>query len=259
MKKKKNTVPPLLAQRVAIVTGGAAGLGRSIAHLFANHGAVGAILDLDGRATEAAAPDGWLPLKADVTDEMSLANTFQATATHFGRLDIVVANAGCVPSWASVADLEFEQWDRVFAVNVRGVAATIKQAVPYLKANGGSVIVMASTSAWRAQAGQCLYTATKHAVLGIVRAAAQDLGPMGIRVNALGPGPVATDAMRGRIEARRNLTNLNVEEALESYGMETALGRIATEADVAQTAVFLASDLASGLTGMVAPIDCGWS
>jgi NAD(P)-dependent dehydrogenase (short-subunit alcohol dehydrogenase family) len=249
---------PLLANRVALITGGAAGLGRSIAHTFAQFGATGTVLDIDGLAVRAAAPDGWLPVETDVTDESGLLAAYEATVSRFGRLDIVVANAGLVPRWASVTQLQFDEWDRVFAVNVRGVAATIKQAVPHLSAKGGSIIAMASTSSWRARAGQCLYTATKHAVLGIVRAAAQDLGPMGIRVNALGPGPVATDAMRARIEKRRELTGLDVEAALKRYGSQTALGRIASHTDVAHMAVFLASDLASGITGTVAPIDCGW-
>lgn len=252
------SAPKLLAGKVAIVTGGGAGLGKKIAQTFAKYGGHGAVLDIDDKAIDLSAPDGWLPIMADVTDETSLAEAIRKAAAHFGRIDVVVANAGLVPRWAPVADLDFDLWDRIFAVNVRGVAATIKHSIPYMKPHGGSIIAMASTSAWRARAGQCLYTATKHAVLGIVRASAQDLGPAGIRVNALGPGPVATDAMRGRIEARQDITNLNVTAAIDSYGAETALGRIATEDDVAQTAGFLASDLSAGITGTLVPVDCGW-
>lgn len=252
------SAPKLLTGKTAVVTGAGAGLGKNIAQTFAKYGACGAVLDIDEMAIGLAAPDGWLSIKADVTDETSLAEAFGKTAAHFGRIDIVVANAGVVPRWAPVADLDFDLWDRVFAVNVRGVAATIKQSVPHMKPHGGSIIAMASTSAWRARAGQCLYTATKHAVLGIVRASAQDLGAANIRVNALGPGPVATQAMRERIKARQDITNLDEEAALESYGAEAALGRIATETDVAHAASFLASDLSAGITGALIPVDCGW-
>ena len=223
----------LLAGRIAVVTGAARGLGAAIAARLRQEGAVVQGLDL---------PD------CDVTEEAQVA----AAMARLPHLDILVANAGVVPPWRGVEALDFAEWDRVFAVNVRGVAACMKHAAPRMGA-GGAILAMASLNAERAAVGQALYTATKHAVLGLVRAAALDLGPRGIRVNAIGPGPIATAALRGRIAAR----GTPADQALASEAARTALGRIATEAEVANTALFLVSDLASGITGKMLRVDGG--
>lgn len=247
----------LLKDKVALVTGGANGLGRAIAGALAREGAVGHCLDV-GDASQAM-PEGWRLLAGDVTREADMASAFTDVAKAFGRLDVVVANAGVVPPWSETEHVDLEEWDRVFAVNVRGVMATLKHAVPPMKAEGGSIIAMASLNAWKAHPRQAMYTATKHAVLGIVRAAALDLGRYGIRVNAIGPGPIATDALRGRVARRASEGGTPVEQAFVEMAAESALGRIATEEDVARTAVFLASDLSSGQTGILVPVDCGMS
>ncbi len=240
---------------VAWVTGAAAGLGQRITQRFAEAGAKG--LAFDVAELSRALPPGWFGQRGDVADEAGLARAIAKIENSFGRLDIVVANAGVVPPWCSIDAMDFEHWDEVFAVNVKGVAATIKQAVPLMKENGGSIIATASLNAYRGHAGQCLYTATKHAVLGIVRAAAQDLGRYGIRVNAVAPGPIPTDALVGRLAARAKDGGLTVEEARSQYDAETALGRMASEDDVAGTALFLASDLSAGVSGQFVPIDAG--
>ena len=121
---------------------------------------------------------------------------------------------------------------------------------------GGAIVVMASMNAARAHKHQCLYTATKHAVLGIVRATALDLGRRGIRVNALAPGPISTEALLARMENRAAKGGASVEAALAAAS-DTALGRMATEADVARAALFLASDFSGGMTGALLPIDGG--
>jgi NAD(P)-dependent dehydrogenase (short-subunit alcohol dehydrogenase family) len=244
--------PELLAGRVALVTGGARGLGAAIAAAFARSGATGSVVDVEAGAS----PDGWLALAVDVTDEETIAGAVAATVERFGRLDVVVANAGVVPPWTETSELDLEELDRVLAVNVRGVAATIKHAVPALRERGGSIVVMASLNAHRAHPRQHAYTASKHAVLGLARSAALDLGRFGIRVNALGPGPVLTDALRGRIERRAAEGGLPAEEALREYA-DTAIGRMVTEQDVANAALFLASDLSAGITGALLPVDGG--
>ena len=153
--------------------------------------------------------------------------------------------------------IDLALWDEVFAVNVRGVMATIKAAVPAMKQRGGSIVVMGSLTSRQGHARQCLYTATKHAVLGIVRCTALDLGRYAIRVNALGPGPIATEALRGRLARRAAEGGPAVEEALRRHASDAALGRMTTELDVANAALFLASDLAAGVTGQIVPVDSG--
>jgi NAD(P)-dependent dehydrogenase (short-subunit alcohol dehydrogenase family) len=192
----------LLEDKVALVTGAAAGIGRTIVRHLADAGALGLGFDVAAHCPDL--PRDWLALQGDVCSEL-------------------------------------DEWDRVFAVNVRGVAATIKHAVPLMKPTGGSIIVMGSLNSRRAHPAQCLYTASKHAVLGIVRAVALDLGRFDIRVNALGPGPIATEALVDRIKTRAEGGGPAAKEALQQYAAETALGRIASEDDVARTALFLAS------------------
>jgi NAD(P)-dependent dehydrogenase (short-subunit alcohol dehydrogenase family) len=227
----------MLSGRVAVVTGAARGLGAAIAARLAQEGAVVHGLDL---------PD------CDVTEEAQLA----AAMARLPRIDILVANAGLVPPWRAVDALDLAEWDRVFAVNVRGAAASMKHAVPRMP-RGGAILAMASINAEVAAASQALYTASKHAVLGLVRAAALDLGPRGIRVNALAPGPIATEALQARIAARHAGGGLAPTAALAAEAARTPLGRIATEQDVANTALFLVSDLAAAITGRMLRVDAG--
>jgi NAD(P)-dependent dehydrogenase (short-subunit alcohol dehydrogenase family) len=254
---KESPVQELLAGRIALVTGGARGIGRAIVGGFAAHGARGLVLDTDAAIASAELPPQFVPHVADVTRESDIAGAVAAVVAQFGRLDVVVANAGIVPPWHDTADLDFAEWERVFAVNARGVAMTIKHAVPPMQAAGGAIVVTASINVVVAQARQLAYTASKHAVLGIVRCAALDLGRYGIRVNAVAPGPVLTEALRERIRNRQMSGGPSEEESARELAAQTPLRRIATEADIANGVLFLASDLASAITGHMLPIDAG--
>ena len=245
----------ILDGRVAFVTGAASGLGSTIARHLSDAGAAGLAFDISASCDEL--PHGWLQQQGDVAYEVDLKAAVAQIAEKFGRLDIVVANAGLVPPWRESENIDFAEWDDVFAVNVKGVAATIKHSVPLMKTTGGSIIAMGSLNSRRAHARQCLYTATKHAVLGIVRAAALDLGRFDIRVNALGPGPVATAALIERLRTRAGEGGPSPEDALTQFASDTALGRIVTEEDVARAALFLASDLSGGISGQILPVDAG--
>ncbi len=245
----------MLDGRVAFVTGAASGLGSTIARHLSDAGAAGLAFDISASCEDL--PHGWLQQQGDVADEADLKAAVAHIAEKFGRLDIVVANAGLVPPWSESENIDFAEWDEVFAVNVKGVAATIKHSVPLMKTTGGSIIAMGSLNSRRAHARQCLYTATKHAVLGIVRAAALDLGRFDIRVNALGPGPVATAALTQRLRTRAGEGGPSPDDALEQFARDTALGRIVTADDVARAALFLASDLSGGISGQILPVDAG--
>lgn len=241
----------LLAGRTAVVTGGANGLGLAIVQRFAAEGAAGYVLDLQD-AFGRDLPAGWTGVPTDVGDERSVEAAFALV----GRCDIVVAAAGIVPGWAATADVDLTVWDDVFRVNSRGVMVTLKHAAPAVR-DGGAIVAMGSLNSWRGDANIAAYVGSKHAVLGIVRSAALDLGRREIRVNALGPGPIATEALLARMRRRERERGIPVEDALATAAQQTALRRIATADEVANAALFLASDLSSGITGQLLPVDAG--
>jgi NAD(P)-dependent dehydrogenase (short-subunit alcohol dehydrogenase family) len=249
------SIGTLLAGRRVVVTGGANGIGSVVAHRFAAMGARGAILDLPA-ALSGERPPGWHAAPVDVREEDSVRTALAEVARMLDGIDAVVAAAGVVPSWQSPAELDLADFDRVLSINARGLACTIKHASPLLGA-GSTITVVASLNSWRGDPNITSYAASKHAALGIVRSAALALGPEGIRVNAVAPGPIATDALRSRMASRRETTGMPVDEALEQAARATSLGRIATAAEVADTIAFLTSDMSSGLTGQMINVDGG--
>jgi NAD(P)-dependent dehydrogenase (short-subunit alcohol dehydrogenase family) len=241
--------------RKAVVTGGATGLGRAIASRLSASGATVTIVDLKSALEQMSDENASFACDVGAPDARE---TLAGLAEDLGRTDILVANAGVVPPWRQMRDLDAAEWNRVMNVNVWGVAAAISAFAGALaKSNHGSIVVMASINGYRAHPNQPLYTASKHAVIGVTRAAALDLGRDGTRVNALAPGAVATDALLGRIASRHASGGPDPQIALEALSQETALGRMATESDVAKVAHFLASDASAGMTGSVFPIDAG--
>lgn len=246
-----------LAGRKAVVTGGTAGLGRAIADRLAEAGAALTVVDLPQALEGAELPAGWQSFAADLGSP-DCQGLLRGLADRMGAVDIVIANAGLVPPWRGVADLDAAEWARVMAVNVWGVAATLGAFAGALARTGrGSAVVMASINGYRAHPQQMLYTASKHAVVGVMRAAALELGPAGTRVNALAPGAIATQALLNRIDARHARGGPAPEVALADLASATALRRMVTPAQVAATAHFLASDASAGITGVVVPVEAG--
>jgi NAD(P)-dependent dehydrogenase (short-subunit alcohol dehydrogenase family) len=247
------TAPAPLSGRRALITGGGNGIGAEVARRFAALGARGVVLDLPGAAEPAP---GWTALPADVRDEDSVRHAVTEAVRLLGGLDVVVAAAGVVPSWQQPAELDLADFDRVQAINVRGVAATIKHTAPVLGADG-AIVAVASLNSWRGDPNLTSYAASKHAVLGIVRSAALALGPAGVRVNAVAPGPIATEALRARMSARAAGGGPAVDDALTAAAAGTALRRIATAAEVAEVIAFLAGPASSAVTGALIPVDGG--
>lgn len=242
--------------RRAIVTGGTGGLGRAIAEKLAAHGAAVTIIDL-AQAFQAPLPAGWQGVPADL-GAPDCQTTLRELADQIGVVDIVIANAGVVPPWRGLAELDGAEWQRVMAINVWGVAATLGAFAPALARSGhGAAVVMASINGYKAHAKQALYTASKHAVIGVMRAAALDIGAAGTRVNALAPGPIATPALLARMAARHKAGGPSPEAALAAMAADTALGALATMEQVANAALFLASDASAGMTGLVIPVEGG--
>jgi NAD(P)-dependent dehydrogenase (short-subunit alcohol dehydrogenase family) len=162
-----------------------------------------------------------------------------------------------VPSWQSTENLDLADFTRVIEINLIGVAATLKHAAPAMRSPGGSIVITGSINSWKGDPNLASYVASKHGVLGLIKSAALDLGPKGIRVNGVGPGPVATDALRNRILSRNENDHDKADAYFERLAQGTALKRIATVEEVIHAIDFLASPLSSGITGELINVDGG--
>ncbi len=247
----------LMAGKVAFVTGAARGLGRSIVNQLAGAGASGVAFDILPENEVGELPGGWVFRHGSVCLEEDVRDAIATAMERFGRLDAVVANAGVTAPWVPTLEISLKEWRRVFAVNVEGTLITIKLAAPQMTRSGGSIVALGSLNSWQGHPRQAAYVASKHAVLGLVRSAALDLGRHGIRVNALAPGPVATEALLGRVRDRADRGGPNYDEALRKMADATALGHTVSQSDVAAACLFLLSGLSRGITGQLVPVDAG--
>lgn len=167
----------LLSGKTAVVTGGANGMGAGIVRLFKAHGVErGVVLDLPEALGRKTPPGGWTELPVNLRHDASVTSAFEQTREELGSIDVLVAAAGIVPLWTGISGLDPAEWDDVFAVNARGVMRSIQEALPAMDA-GGSIVVIASQNAWRGNQNLASYTASKHAVLGLVRSVALDSAP----------------------------------------------------------------------------------
>jgi NAD(P)-dependent dehydrogenase (short-subunit alcohol dehydrogenase family) len=250
--------PGSMSGRVAIVTGAASGIGRAVAAALAHAGARVALLDVDedngASASRAIAAEGGeaMFLRADVSQSADCERAVDRVVTRFGRLDIVVNNAGIIRR-ADVVDLPEHEWDRVMAVNVKSVFLLSKFAVPVMARSGGGAIVNVG-SGWGLVGGPraVAYCASKGAVVLLTRAMAIDHGPAGVRVNCVCPGDTDTEMLRN--EARQ------LGEPLDRFLADSGdrpLGRIGRPEDIAQAVLYLASDAASFVTGATLVVDGG--
>jgi NAD(P)-dependent dehydrogenase (short-subunit alcohol dehydrogenase family) len=245
-------------KKIAVVTGGRTGIGAAMCERFGNLGATVISLDLyqDFEA-------GWnskkiiLNLACDVTDEASIKSAFDHIQKNFMKVDLLCVNAGIVPDWNISAETPIEVWNKVLQVNVIGAAMTLKHSARLLSAPGGSVLFTGSINSWKGDGKIAPYVASKHAILGIIKSAAIELGANGIRVNGIGPGPIATDALLQRVRNRTSGDEILFNKSIESLKSATALKRMATVNEVVNTAEFLLSDFASGITGQLITVDCG--
>lgn len=242
----------MLTGKAALVTGASRGIGAAIAFEFAAQGASVAITYAQSaeRAASVAAAIAERggkakAIRADAGDAAAVRTAVQEAHAAFGRLDIVVNNAGIFER-AALHEATDEQFDRVMAVNLRGTYIAIKEAVP-LMGRGGRIINISSTFGARVPApGLGLYATSKFAIAGLTRAFARDLAPLGITVNALQPGPIATDMNRDDSRHARIMA------------MMTALGRYGMAEDVAKAALFLAGPDSGFVTGATLNVDGGF-
>lgn len=250
-----------LTGKVALVTGGGGGIGRAVCVEFARAGARVAIVDLDrelGEATLALLKQEAAEarfFRADVTKAVEVAAYVQGTVDAFGRIDAFVNNAGFEGTVGPVQTYPEETFDRVLAVNVKGVFLGLKYVVPVMLAQkSGAIVNMSSGAGLIGTPGMVAYTASKHAVLGINKTVALELAPQGIRVNAICPGVINTRMMR---QLESLLSPGNPEGCVAQMKASTPNGRYGEPQDVARTAVFLCSDLAAHIVGQRIVVDGG--
>jgi NAD(P)-dependent dehydrogenase (short-subunit alcohol dehydrogenase family) len=241
-----------LEGKTAIITGAAGGIGAEAARLFHSEGANVMLVDINEaelrQVGESIARERVATMAADVSKVEHVEKYFAATVQRFGKVDILFANAGIEGRVCPMASYPLEEFDRVLAVNVRGVWLALQCAAREFERHkgGGSIVVTSSIAGLIGAAGLGAYVASKHAVIGLVRTAALELAPLKVRVNAVNPGPIENRMMRSIETQASPQAPAAVKAGFES---KVALGRYGTNAEIAQLALFLASDASSYCTG----------
>ncbi len=251
------TQSPSFPSRVALVTGGAYGIGRAIVREFVAHGEAAVIADVNidrGKLLEAAifAEGGHARfIRADVRDESSIQTLIEKTVEEFGHIDVLCNNAG-IERYKRAEDYTSQDWSDVVDTNLRGAFLCSKYAHPHLKERRGAIVLTSSVQAFANEPQIAVYAATKAGLLGMTRAMSLDFAPEGIRVNAVCPGAIQT----GMMESFLN-DHPNPEEFLQTVGRSVPLQRIGQPEDIARAVWFLASPQASYITGTTLVVDGG--
>ena len=247
-----------LTNKVAMVTGAASGIGLEIARTFAQAGAKVAIADTDDGDGEKVRSEiernggAALYVHCDVSDAAEVKRAVDQAARHFGRLDVVFANAGINGVWAPLDELKPEEWDKTIAVNLRGTFLTVHYAVPHLKRNGavgGSILITSSVNGTRtfSSAGASAYSTSKAGQVALMKMAALELGRHRIRVNAVCPGKIHTNIDESTRKRHTESLKMKVELPEGSPAVDGGQG---DPMEVADTCLFLASDLGPHVSGV---------
>lgn len=248
-----------LQDRVAVVTGAASGMGKSIAELYAKEGAKVIVADLNLEGAEQVAAgivsNGGVAkaLKVNVALVEDIDNMIDTAVNEYGTLDILVNNAGIMDGFEPVGDITDERWDLIFDINTKSVMRSTRKALPIFLEKGKGVIVnTASTGGVSGAHAGAIYTASKHAVVGLTKNTAFMYANKGIRCNAIAPGATATN-----ISA--SMKNINEFGMSRTQLTQAVIPRVGTPEEIAQVALFLASDESSFVNGAIIAADAGWT
>ena len=248
-----------LEGKVAVITGGAGGIGKAAGKLFVNEGADVLLVDVDEKALKSAC-DGIGSNKvsycvADVTNSSDNQKMINLAEERYGGVDALLANAGVEGDVSSIVDYDERRFEQVMAVNVKGPFLGLKAAIPAIsKRGGGSIIITSSVAGVSGVANVAPYVTSKHAVIGMMKSAALECAPLNIRVNTVNPSPVETRMMRSLEEG---FSPGEAETAREGMRANIPLGRYAEAEDIAKIMLFLASDDSDFVTGSVYMADGG--
>jgi NAD(P)-dependent dehydrogenase (short-subunit alcohol dehydrogenase family) len=253
-----------LTNKVALITGGANGIGRAMALLFARHGADVAICDLqqdqadqvvkeiEGIGRKATA------IRADISSETEVQRTVEATVAELGQIDILVNNASIVGQVAPLSKLDVDSWDHTLRVNLTGAMLCSREVLRYmLPRRTGAILNVSSNVGRRGYPNRAPYVCSKWALLGLTQTLALEVAQQGIRVNAICPGPVLTDRLQRAMQEIAGSKSIAVEDLYEEWVRESPMQRFATIDECAQVALFLVSDASSGMTGQALNVTAG--
>jgi NAD(P)-dependent dehydrogenase (short-subunit alcohol dehydrogenase family) len=241
-----------LTDKVAVITGGNSGIGLGIALEFRNEGAKGVIVGRNQETLDNAVAqlgDNFIGINADVTNIADLERVFAATADKFGKIDVIVANAGA-GAVGTVATFDEDAFDQAIDLNLKSVYFTVQKALPHMK-DGGSIILIGSNAAHRAYANFTLYGAAKAAVIYLAKGFSSDLLDRKIRANVITPGTTDTPAFDKFVPAEQ------MEAVKKHFAEQMPIGRIGQPADIGKAAIFLASDDSSFMLGAEILVDGG--
>ena len=254
----------LLKDKVAVITGGGRGIGREISLAYAR---AGADVVLAARSIEALAQTQSeieamgrqvLVVPTDLRQPESVQSLAQQTLDHFGWVDVLVNNSGVGGPSAPLWEIELTDWEEVFAVNVRGTYLCCKAFLPgMIQRRSGSIIIIGSMTGKRPLLNRTPYAASKMALIGLARTLAWETGPYNIRVNVISPGAVAGDRIEWVIHKQAESQGISPEEARRQFTGASPLDKLTSPIDVANAAIFLASDMAAAVTGEDVNVSAG--
>ena len=254
-----------LSGKVAVITGGAGGIGRAAGRMFAEEGAQVVLVDLNeetlNEAVQSIGDENVSYCVADTTEPDDVKNFVNEAVNRYGGIDIFIANAGIEGEMNLIVDTPVEMFDKVMSVNVRGVWLGLKYIMPEMnKRGGGSIVITSSGAGVRGSPRMSPYSTSKHAVIGLMRSAAMEGSAMGIRVNTVNPAPIQTRMMRSIESQRLEVPGqgfTSVEEIQETTAETSPLKRYGEPEEVANLMMFLASDESSYCNGGVYMVDGG--
>ncbi|MDU8927098.1 SDR family oxidoreductase [Alisedimentitalea sp. MJ-SS2] len=242
-----------MSKRV-LITAGASGIGRAMAERFDEGGYDVWITDID-EAGLAAVPDHWHAFHCDVANEEEKRAVFEAVGTA-GGLDVLCANAGVAGPTAPIEDVSLNDWRDCVSVNLEGAFLAAKHGAPLMKqARKGAIIITSSTAGQFGYPNRAPYAAAKWAVIGLMKTLAMELGPYGIRANAICPGAVEGERMEGVLAREAAAKGMTRDQVYQGYASGTSMRTFIEARDIAETAFFLGSDAARYISGQVIAVD----
>ena len=234
-----------------LITAGASGIGRAMGEAFDAAGYAVAVTDVDAAAL-ATCPDAWACYQADVTDEAAMRDIIAP----MGALDVVCANAGIAGPTDMVEETDIKQWKNCVSVSLEGAFLTCKHAIPAMKTAGrGAIVLTSSTAGLYGYPNRAPYAAAKWGIIGFMKTLAMELGPFGVRANAICPGAVEGERMEGVLAREAAAKGMTRDEVYNGYAQGTSMRRFVEAQDIADMAVFLGSEAARSVTGQVIAVD----